>query len=242
MRPPSFSSLERIRRINSRSRGDGRLRVLLVPTEKVEEVVRPRLRADLILFETDDLDGQVEALRRLLHVARFLARGVIERLRAVGIVPVVVHELIAAALPRPVRAALRVLRLAVHGREPVARLFHSDVPLRDVLLDEREEEAENRGVVAEQRRVRDAPGVHRAERDPRLLVPAPVHLLDRQDVAQLRVLVRLGADETIAVDHRALVAVAVEAVREPGHVPDGSPRRHLPGERVRVRRDGPDDA
>jgi len=66
---------------------------------------------------------------------------------------------------RPYRVV--VAGLAHHGGQAQARLLLRDVPLGDVLLDEREEEAEGGRVVAEQRCVRNAPGVHRRERHAR---------------------------------------------------------------------------
>ena len=73
-------------------------------------------------------------------------------------------------------------------------------------------------------------------------MPAVGHLLDGEDVAQLSVLVRLGADEALAVDHRTAVAITVEAGGEASHVAEVRARGHLTGEGVGVRRHRADDA
>mmetsp|Transcript_4303 Transcript_4303/g.19581 ORF Transcript_4303/g.19581 Transcript_4303/m.19581 type:complete len:443 (-) Transcript_4303:8-1336(-) len=198
--------------------------------------------AELARLEADRLDGHVEHLLGLLHVAALLRGFVVERLGAVGVVPVVFPELVAATLPGPVGTRLGVLLLAHHGREAAAGLLHGDVSLGDVLLDEGEEEAEGGGVVAEQRRVGDAAGVHGGERDSGLFVPPVGHLLDGEDVAQLGVLVRLGSDEAIAVDHGVLIAVAVEPRGEAAHGAEVGARGHLAGEGVGVGGDRADDA
>ena len=97
-------------------------------------------------------------------------------------------------------------------------------------------------MVAEQRRVGDAAGVHGGERDSGLFVPPVGHLLDGEDVAQLGILVRLGSDEAIAVDHGVLIAVAVEPRGEAGHGAEVGARGHLAGEGVGVGGDRADDA
>mmetsp|Transcript_117932 Transcript_117932/g.176184 ORF Transcript_117932/g.176184 Transcript_117932/m.176184 type:complete len:282 (+) Transcript_117932:194-1039(+) len=106
------------------------------------------------------------------------------------------------AVPGPVLAALLAALVPHALREPLAGLGLRDVPAGDVLHEDGEELAEPEPLFAEQLRLRDAPGVHGRERDPRRLVVPLVQLQDGLHVAELRVLVRLRAVEHLAVDHR----------------------------------------
>ena len=66
---------------------------------------------------------------------------------------------------------------------------------------DREERPEPAALFSEEPRLRDAARIQGGERNPRLVVEAAVHLLDRHHVAHLRIFVGLGAEEGLAVGH-----------------------------------------
>ena len=178
------------------------------------------------------------------HVSTLAARLVVERNRSrrVVVVVVVVPELVTATLPRPVRALFVVTRIVHNGRETLTRLGFANVTLGDVLLENREQPAEEWGVVAEEVAVGDATRVHCAKLDTRRFAVALGERLDVEHVAKLGILVRLGADETRPIDHRPLVAIAIlEAILQARHVAETCARGHLTRQRVGVARHRTDD-
>uniref|UniRef100_J3N3R4 Uncharacterized protein n=1 Tax=Oryza brachyantha TaxID=4533 RepID=J3N3R4_ORYBR len=133
-------------------------------------------------------------------------------------------------VPAPVDAGLGEAGVADDLGEALAGLLLGDVALGDVLLEGREEEAEERDVLAEEAGGGDAARVEGGEGHAGGLVVPPVELLHRQHVAHLAVLVGLGAVELAAVDHRRR-AHAVQPRRQPPQVPQVRLRRHVPRQR-----------
>mmetsp|Transcript_87104 Transcript_87104/g.254910 ORF Transcript_87104/g.254910 Transcript_87104/m.254910 type:complete len:442 (+) Transcript_87104:267-1592(+) len=105
------------------------------------------------------------------------------------------------ALPAVVAAGLTVLRISDAGRQPTARLLVAHVRAGDGLLEVREELLEDGVVLAEEAGLGNAAWVHGREDDARLLVVPAVELAHEHHVADLAVLVRLGAAEGPAIDH-----------------------------------------
>ena len=108
-----------------------------------------------------------------------------------------------------------------HLEEAHARLLLADEAAGDVLHEDGEVLAEPRPLLAEEGRLGDAAGVDRAEGDPGLLVVLVVQQVGGHHEAQLRVLVRLGAIEVVAVEHRDRVARARLETLEVLEVGDG---------------------
>lgn len=77
-------------------------------------------------------------------------------------------------------------RSLCHLSETRARIFFRDVALGDVLLEGREERAEEAVVFPKEACLCNAAGVQRREHDARVLVEAAVHLAHRQHVTDLQ--------------------------------------------------------
>nr|ACR38476.1 unknown [Zea mays] len=174
-----------------------------------------------------ELLADLPELLGLLRIAGLLRQLVLERRRVL--------------VPAPVHPRLGEAGVADHLRQPLAGLRLRHEALGDELLERREEQAEQRDVLAEQPRGGDAPRVERRERDARLLVVPPVQLLHGEHVADLAVLVRLGAVEALgAVDHGRAV-LAAQPRREAAEVAQPGLGRDVPGQRVGVAGDGAED-
>mmetsp|Transcript_92011 Transcript_92011/g.237416 ORF Transcript_92011/g.237416 Transcript_92011/m.237416 type:complete len:241 (+) Transcript_92011:72-794(+) len=135
------------------------------------------------------------------------------------------------ALPAVVLARAVVLRLGDHRRQTSSGLLLADVGTGDVLVEGREEALEDRVVLAEERGLSDAAWVERREGDAGLVVVALVQLAHQHHVADLAVLVGLGAVEFAAVDHRDRV---LHALLEAGEVAQVGQRGHHAAELLAV--------
>lgn len=96
-----------------------------------------------------------------------------------------------AAVPTPVNARLGAARIMGHLHEALPCLLLADEATGDILHEDGEEPAEPHALLAEERRLGDAPRVDGGERDSRLTVVAIVeHVCDHHQ-AELRILVCL---------------------------------------------------
>eukprot|EP00446_Apocalathium_sp_SHHI-4_P016111 CAMPEP_0177204286 /NCGR_PEP_ID=MMETSP0367-20130122/28260_1 /TAXON_ID=447022 ORGANISM="Scrippsiella hangoei-like, Strain SHHI-4" /NCGR_SAMPLE_ID=MMETSP0367 /ASSEMBLY_ACC=CAM_ASM_000362 /LENGTH=312 /DNA_ID=CAMNT_0018652959 /DNA_START=269 /DNA_END=1208 /DNA_ORIENTATION=+ len=105
------------------------------------------------------------------------------------------------ALPTVVGARLFVLIIGHAARQPPAGLLLTDVRPRELLLEDRKQAPEDRVVLPEEVRLRDAARVHGCEHDARVFVEALVELTHHHDVADLTVLVGLRPVELTTVEH-----------------------------------------
>lgn len=169
--------------------------------------------------QADELLADFPQFSRFLSVAGFLRQSVLERSRVL--------------VPAPVNSRFCQARIAHNLSQSLSRFFLRHIAFGDELLEWREKQPEQRNVLPEQPRGGDAAGVQGGEGDAGFLVVTTVELLHCEHVADLAVLVGLGAVKVSPVDHGGGVQ-PVQAALHPSQVPQIRLGRYIPSQRIGV--------